>query len=372
MKQKKTALIITAVSLIAVLAAVVFVLFFLNRSEPAVSSETILKDCPFELSDNADWKFYPSDNLAGLAALARDHDDTDQTFVLVFSHSPEQKEADNVIINGDLIFQCFYDSIDFNDQEIVECGNLYYMKMKCDKRITVVSFVFNLENGDIREVVSVEVLGYDSVPKMNLRYSRFDYSLPPKTDNIRKTQIFNEETGNWEEIADIAETTDDDDYSEYVTWTELQVDEEANELYVTRGGITVGVCSYNYTYATYDVYQEPKDPQVTTIRFLIATDSDAGVESIEEFDINNISTDEIRLYVKEGSEYVDITPGDFYLETASSNEKRIGDSDVWVETCRFINLNSNELGELGEHEYRLVIMDYTIDFTLRVQTFEAW
>ncbi len=154
----------------------------------------VLEKCPFEISDNVEWRFYPASNLAGFAALAQDYDETDQTFILVFSHSPKQIGADNA----------------------------------------------------------------------------------------------------------------------------------------------------------------------------------SGVEGIKEFDINNINTNDIRLYVKEGDEYVDITPGDFYLETDSSNSRRIGDSDVWVESCRFINLNSHELGEPGEHDYRLVFRDYTIDFTLRIQTFEVW
>ena len=380
--KKKIPLIVAAVCLTVVLAVVLFVLFFKRssgpdktsflgkNSDPDITSSMVLEKCPFELSDNVKWRFYPASNLAGFAALAQDYDETDQTFILVFSHSPKQIGADNVIINGDLLCDCFYDLYEFDNQEIIECGDLYYMKMKCDKRITVVQFAFNLEDGDIREVVSVEFLGYDSVPKMQLRYSRFDYSLPQKTQNIRKVQVFNEETGSWEEIEDIAETTEN--YSEYYTWTELQVDDDANPNYVTRGEITVGVSSYEYTMGTYNVYHEPKDPQVTTICFAISTDNASGVEGIKEFDINNINADDIRLYVKEGDEYVDITPGDFYLETDSSNSRRIGDSDVWVESCRFININSHELGELGEHDYRLVFRDYSIDFTLRIQTFEVW
>lgn len=369
--RKKISLILAAVCLTAVLAAVIIVLVINNLPAAKVSEDKILNKRPFELSDNAEWRFYPPDNLAGIVALAQDHDDTDQTFVLVFNHSPKQKYADTVILKGDLVCTCFYDHYDFDNQEIVEKGGLYYMKMSCDKRITVVSFGFNLGNGNIREYVGVEFFGYDSVPKMKLYYSRFDYSYPQNTPNIRKTQLFNEKTGTWDAIEEVEETTEQNAI-DYHSWTELQVDDDANEHSVTHGDITVAVSSYHYTWATYNVYHELKTPQVTTICFLVATDSDEGVEGIKEFDINNISTDDIRLYVKEDGEYVDITPGDLWLETDSWNSTKVAEPDVWVESCRFINLNSNELGELGEHEYRLVIMDYTIDFTLRVQFFEVW
>lgn len=97
-------------------------LVFINRPAAKVSEDKILNKCPFELSDNAEWRFYPPDNLAGLVALAQDHDDTDQTFVLVFNHSPKQKYADTVILKGDLVCTCFYDHYDFDNQEIVEKG----------------------------------------------------------------------------------------------------------------------------------------------------------------------------------------------------------------------------------------------------------
>ena len=386
MKQKKYIPFIIAAVCLAVLASAGLSVYFLaKRAETSGTSNNVfpkfpvskdpsvdvLENCPFELSDSAEWKIYPSKNLIGFVALAKDYDETDQTFVLVFSHSPEQKKADNVIINGQLSCSCFYDFYQFDNLEIVEQGGLYYMKMKCDKRITVVSFGFNLEDGDIREYVGVEIFGYDSIPKMKIYYSRFDYSYPRKTENIKKTQLFNEQTESWEDVEDIVETTEDDS-SEYYSWTELQVYDEAGDHYETRDGVTIGVSSYGYTYAKYDVYHEMKEPQVTTICFLVSTDDDAGVEGIKAFDINNINTKDIRLYVKDGDEYVDITPGDFYLEVESWNEKKVAEPDVWVQSCRFINLNSNELGELEERDYRLVIEGYTIDFTLLVQFFEVW
>ena len=371
MKQKKKSLIIAAVSLTVVLVTVLLVLLFKNPSVFDVSQKMVLATCPFEVSDNAEWKFYPSNNLVGFTALAKDYDETDQTFILVFNHSPKQKGSDRVILNGTLDSQCYYENFEFDNQEIIKRGNLYYMKMKCDKRITVVSFGFNLENGDIREYARVQFLSYDSSPVMKLSYARYDYSYPQKTKNIRREQFFNEETGRWSEIRDIEETQQETGI-QYSRWTELQVDDPAGKCAVTRSGAIIDISRYDYTRGTYNVYHETKDPQVTTLRFLVATQNDTSVEDIEEFDINNINTEDIRLYVRDGIKYVDITPGDFYIGTTSSNLSRVGDSDVWFESCRFIDLNSNELGELGEHDYRLVIEGYAVDFTLSIQTFEVW
>ncbi len=386
MKQKKIIIASAALCVTVIAAIVLSVVFFNKRSDPVISakqsdtdlssatSETarsnkILEKCPYTLSDNAEWKFYPSDNLLGFVALAKDLDETDQTYILVFSHSPEQEGADNVIINGKLDCQCFYDLYEFDNQDISEQGNLYYMKMKCDKRIVLVSFGFNLENGDLRDYIRVEFFGYDSVPKMKLYYSHFDYSSYPNPNNIKKEQLFNDDTGSWEDVEDIKETNNGS--FSYYKWTELQVYENSPHS-VTSGDVTVSVISYKYTHGTYNVYQEPKDPPVTTICVSVSTTGKTGVEDIKDFDINNIKPGNIKLYVKEGDEYMDITPGDFGIETESSGKTKIAEPDVWIESGRFINIKSNKLGELGEKEYMLVFEGYTIHFTLKVQTFEEW
>lgn len=362
MKQKKLPLILLAVSLIVVLAAAFLVLFFIHQSNSEISSSKVLQKCPFELSDNAEWRFYPSDNLVGFVALAHDYDETDQTFVLVFNHSPKMEDADGIILNGNLGCECFYDSYAFDNQEIVEQGSLYYMKMRCDKRIIVVSFRFYLENGDVHKSVKVEFFGYDSVPKMQLHYWSHDYGSPYIT--VDKTQLFNEETGSWDEIEDVEKALSVIQHGEGMA---LQVDDDKKHS-VTRDRVTIDVNYYEYMHEYYDVYHEPRIPQVTTLKFSVSTPLNLGVEKIEAFDINNIRTEDIRLYVREGNEYIDITPGDFCLETEGSLRDR-NKNDVLIETRRFFKLNSNELGELGEHNYRLVIEGFPVDFTLTVQYF---
>ena len=53
-----------------------------SKEIPIETSE--VSECPFDISDNCEWTYYPNDNFVGLVAMGKALDESDQTFVLVF------------------------------------------------------------------------------------------------------------------------------------------------------------------------------------------------------------------------------------------------------------------------------------------------
>ena len=49
--------------------------------------EKILEECPFELSENSIVEYYPSNNMFGLTAIAKDADQDSNFMILVFKES---------------------------------------------------------------------------------------------------------------------------------------------------------------------------------------------------------------------------------------------------------------------------------------------
>ena len=204
-----------------------------------------------------------------------------------------QKNADDIITGIDRVrSNCMYGFYDFDDKEIIEKNSIYYMKLKCDKRITVFSFSFYFEHDDMSETISIELNN-----KTELFYGYYDY---PK--DIRKFQTFNEETGKWEKI---------------------------------------------------------ESPQNTTITFTVGSNNETKHADIPGFP--DVPNEKVRLYARSGDGYTDITPGDLEVTIYYDNEY----------VC-YTDMSSSELGELEEGGYRFVIGEYTVDFILSVQQFEAW
>lgn len=364
MKKNRTVLIIAVTSAAVILTAAGITAFLLSNPVPGSAggktvtgssswhaSDKIMSECPFNLSDSAGWTFYPSRNLIGLTAVATDTDDVDQTFILAFDHHPVQKNADDIITGIDRVrSNCMYGFYDFEDKEIIEKNSIYYMKLKCDKRITVFSFSFYFEHDDMSETISIELNN-----KTELFYGYYDY---PK--DIRKFQTFNEETGKWEKIETLEFKPEEPSVGiPYVSWTELQVDENACEPYVTQGDITVRVMKYAYSPNVYNIYKEIESPQNTTITFTTGSNNETKHADIPGFP--DVENERVRLYARSGDGYTDITPGDLEVTIYYDNEY----------VC-YTDMSSNELGELEEGGYRFVIGEYAVDFVLSVQQFEAW
>ena len=182
---------------------------------------------------------------------------------------------------------------------------------------------------------------------------------------VRKYQNYDAINGIWKEITDEEEKTPPETDIPYVQWTELQVDKRDGMNEELPEGINLSVSEYRFDCNRYNIYGEIEYPQVTKIDFCLiklgmTTDGETVLEEVDESELN-IQNGDVKLYVKENGSYKDITPSDVSVTSYYSTEKVI-----------YYTLESNLLGELEERDYKIEYGGYAAEFSLSVQTFEAW
>ena len=352
-----------------------------KESSPEVSeeetSEPESSECPFTLSDKAEWTYYPDDNFMGLVAMSRDSDETDQTFVLVFDKDAMDENAEQILTEGSVSSMCYYGNFDYEDKEIKDQGGCIYAKLKCDNRIHVVSFCFSYfdENINEREIITIDSYANSGEgEKMELLFVHYDYGYPPQTDNTNKSQVYDLDKGKWEESIEEVLEREPETSIGYISYTELQVDEDYSNVpdtrYNTTEDIYMGVLRYDYLYAQYNIYQELLAPEEVRLQVMIGTPDSSPLENVLDaesfFNGNNI-----KLYFKSGDEYEDITPDTIWTEYEGDVQSKDDHNEFHVTDCIY-NVHFEGLGELEEGYYKIEIGDRSYEFKLRVQYFEVW
>ena len=304
-----------------------------------VSDKDILSKCPFETTDKAEWKFYPKDNLLGLVATSKEYGDRENTIILVFSYLKSAESISDTIINYE--YQgCIarYGGFSFDNPEICEEKQFYYIKLVYDNRI-VDPQTISFDKDDER--ICIDILNDD----IELTYCYFGREI-----NRVKYQSYDSAAGTWGEVTTEESTWNLEPGIPYVHWTELQV---ANNLYRSEDGLGIVVDHYDYEFPQYNIYGEIVKTSDTFISVYIFSDDELSEEILPE-------KESVKLYLKNGESYEDITPDDFtvYIVNYSVHE------EVFA-------LESKNLGELTEGEYILKFGEYSVNFELRMQGFTA-
>ena len=154
MKNKKLIIILSAVSIAVLLTIGGVILFFavndgkkagrdgrsgiMNRlksdSDVPDNEDDIRGQCPYDLSDGCEWSFYPSKNLLGFAAFARDDIDGYKTDIFVFNCS--RSKYRDIIGNTDYLMTCAkHGEFVPDESDISTNGDYCYVKLKYDSRI---------------------------------------------------------------------------------------------------------------------------------------------------------------------------------------------------------------------------------------------
>ncbi|MBP5493858.1 MAG: hypothetical protein J6X97_02105 [Lachnospiraceae bacterium] len=307
-----------------------------------VSSKQILSENLFDLDEDAEWVFYPEDNMIGLVAIAKEDGDRENTIILAFRYLKSAKNIRSTIINYDYLdCSARYGGFSFDDPELYEKKKIYFVKLKYDNRI-VEPRVIRFDKDDER--VNIDI----SDDNIELSHCYFGSKI------IRvKHQNYDASTGMWGEVITEESNWDLEPGIPYVQWQELQVVDGAN-LYRSEDGIDIVVHRYDYEYPQYNIFGEIVKPQKTEMYVYICCNDGLSDEILSE--INNV-----KLYHKNGESYEDITPKDFTVEPNGLSEYQAT-----------YNLESDELGELTEGNYILKYGEYNVEFELKIQTFEAW
>ena len=307
-----------------------------------ISPEKIKSECPFETSD-AEWVFYPKDNMVGFVATAKEYGDRDNTIILVFRYLKSAESISDTIINYKYLSgYARYGYFDFDNREICEEKQFYYVKLVYDNRIVdPQTIMFDKDD----ERVNIDM------PDDNIELS---YHYHGKQKFKSKYQNYDASTGKWGEITNNERSSEPETGIPYSHWTQLQVVDGAN-FYKRNDGFVIIISEYYYAGNQYNIYGEIDVPQETYFSISIYNPNENLSDEILS-EINNV-----KLYMKNGESYKDITPKDFnYVKYGSSKDRAE------------YELKSNTLGELTEGDYTFKYGDYDVNFELKVQTFEAW
>lgn len=301
-----------------------------------------------ELSDDLSWEKYPEDNIFGLLGIAKSEDNGVTTAVFAFKHIEKTGiNTDSIIKNYEYVSgMCPYGYFDFDDCEVTEKGNFYYVTVSYDSRIDLSVIMFDKQS---------ERCNIGIKDKLELTYCDFrDYDESKWTN-----QLYDYNKQAWKDSSERSEIRPVDADFGYVSYSEINVDNSKYESSSQYGTVTFSAYDYQYINADYNLYGEIEQAACTELKFTL-------------IDPENITTkqDTFKLYRSEGSEFKDITPDDLTVD-AESNYVTDEDGDLMEHYLR-VNVSSNSLGELPVGDYRAEYGEYTVDFRLDEIYVEEW
>lgn len=121
-------------------------LFFLisNLHKNYLRSD-IISECPFTITEDAEWKMYPNNNQAGLIAQVSEKDGQAGRTILVLDKSASKYSSAEIIRNAILYHDYYWISCsgDNNDQDnleekdVYETGKYIYLRVQYDSRVAL-------------------------------------------------------------------------------------------------------------------------------------------------------------------------------------------------------------------------------------------
>jgi len=294
---------------------------------------------PDTLPADAVWTEWPGGNLFGLTGMTANIEGETTTTILAFEYLEDGEVKDRIFRDPKYLDGSSpYGSFQFDDNEVIEEDDCYFVKLSYDSRIELTLLTFS--NGDERCIINLR----DGV---DLTYC--DFRDIEKSKRIR--QSFDPDSGTWGNMSmEIEDETPRVDIG-YTSYTELAIDEMTRESVSEKDGTIFTAMDYKYVQGSYNVYGEIEREPDTSLRFFLMNENGMPDER-----------DHFALYQKTGSGYTDITPSDCTISTETFNN----DPRLWVD------MHSSLLGELSEGEYRAEYGEYTVDFSLSMQYFEVW
>lgn len=307
------------------------------------SSLQVFTDTTSQELLNGDITEYPEDNIFGLKSVREEDNGSSKTITFTFKIQKNGAVNSSIIKESNSISGLTpYGSFNFNESEVINKKNHFDVLLTYDSRITLdsVSFDFGDERCNIYLKEGLELI-----------YCDFrDHNL---TKRIH--QNYNTESKSWNESYNEQETNEVSDGIGYYIYTVKEIDYSDETRYPvnTFGHLKFKATEYRYTVDRYNIYGEVEAPSSTTLRFDFISD-DAPIDV-------DFSESNVKLFAKVGDNYTDITPADIALTLKKyDNDKGLA-----------IILESSELGDIEEGDYRVECGEYYVDFALAIHTEEV-
>lgn len=328
---------------IRILGCIIFTVMILQFSactNQANDQNTILSECPYMLSEQAQWEYYPQENLFGLEAIAREVGERKTTIIMAFSRRTSAADIDQKILKKSqyVTGSCRYGSFSFEGEncELSEQKHSFYIKLIYDNRIQLQCVSFDRE--DERDIVYLS-------DQLQLTYCDFR----KKESYAWATQEFSREDGTWGERTERTKDNKVTATCGTTIYTKLAIVTYGNlPPQGTQDDLTLCVYDVAITNTSYNIYGEVTKPGAIRLKFWMDKEGEDAV--VENWNA-------VTLYQKLDGQYVDVTPEDVKVELVYDKGNSIK-----------ADLKSNLL-ELGEGDYRLEVDGCHVDFTLQVQTF---
>ena len=230
---------------------------------------------------------------------------------------------------------CPYGYFQFDDSKVYDKQDFDYVKLNYDSRITLTDIIF--DRGDERCVIRFDdettlfYCNFKNPDKSQKTYQSYDTAKMAWGNRISE-----------EKDAPPKESTG---HSEYMV---LDIDHSEYEPSHSSEGVTFSVGRYSRSWDKYNIYGEIEEAGVTVLQFGLECDLHRLAEQ-----------DSFRLYRKENGEFVDITPFDISLKAD------IGDYGHYMT----LYMQSSDLGELYEGDYRAEYGPYSVDFKMSNQLY---
>ena len=128
---------------ITIILMIVLTLMFTSCTR---KEEKILEECPFELSENSIVEYYPSNNMFGLTAIAKDADQDSNFMILAFKES--NKYIDEISKDNDPQGWGLNDlekvySIEFDEVKMTFSNKTLYVSLVYDNSINLSAVRFS-------------------------------------------------------------------------------------------------------------------------------------------------------------------------------------------------------------------------------------
>lgn len=187
----------------AVLCVAGLGLFFLLSNLYRIKlHDSIISECPFSITEDADWKMYSNNNQAGLIAQVSEHNGQANRMILVLDKSATQYSSASAIRSAVLhhdYFRISYSEWEdswksMEEKDVYETGNYIYLRVQYDSRATLTRIKIGYGAADSIDSGNGEGVLFTFPEQIEITYYNY-YGT-----TISMSQKYNEKKSAWSAV----------------------------------------------------------------------------------------------------------------------------------------------------------------------------
>ena len=178
--------------------------FLISNQTKNNLSKVIASECPFTISEVADWKIYSKNNQAGLIASVSEQDGQVNRMILILDKSANQyssaSEIRNLVLYHDY-FQISYSGWEDSwrnqeEKDVYESGNYIYLRVQYDSSATLTKIKIGSGASDSIDSGYGEGVLFDCTDTFEVTYYIYGGSV------ITMSQDYDEKKSSWSAVTE--------------------------------------------------------------------------------------------------------------------------------------------------------------------------